>query len=862
MNNIVERYNAILLAKKENLKKDLWMYFLRAKGLLELEDLSFIFLFLELKSKGFLENIDHRNARDIKNSIFQIFKNLNEEDSKYKNSLTAIYDVYSKHIHDANDFTLTELIQILNQSSDVDFFKSIYAEFFEFFLEKYQNHLGKNAAMYTQPNELTEFCISIAEPLENDKIYNPFAGLASFGVTLPKGSYYYGQEKYKQTWAIAILRLLAHDKFDNFEFTAADSILNWAPYFEDTFQSDERILSAYVKPKQILFDLVISNPPFGLKVPDGFITHVGFPRTAESLLIEKGIEVLSNKGKLLAIVSNGFLFSGGRELEIRKKIIENDLLDTIIHFPSGVLKNTALPFSLILLNKTKRNKGKVKLIDASNYFIGERKRDAVLDYKLLLKEFRNDFDTISQRIIENELFLKNDYNLSVLRYFIDKNHKELAQGVRLDKLLQLIKGAKVNKETNGKLIKIGDLDSNSNNNFLDVTKLETSEIKSEYREIKESCLLIANKGNILKPTYFNFENESIFIGPNIFAFKFDTEKIDILYLINELQTDYCNDQLAKLRTGGVIPSLRIKDFLNVIIELPNIEVQRARYKRTVDSLNQFNVKVHDLEKEITSQNSYLRHKIAGSFNNIEGYMQNVLEIFNNNIIPNYPSVENLKVSPKHIFTFKEYLNKMNTDILKMKEIVSKQLKVDSDIHTKQLTSINIVAFIQNYVNEIKDRANLNFDIIFEMNEDAFCDEAGKFHSPLVMANEELLKNLFDNLLDNAIEHAFITEEKNKIEIWVSKDNGLEKSEFIVLFSNNGKPLPENFTYEMFITKGLKAGDNRGDGFGGWYINEIMRKMGGSIEIIDERVGHSGIALDNLSTSFELFFPIIDTLDNE
>ena len=173
MNNIVEKYNAINTAKKEELKKDLWMYFLRAKGLLVLEDLSFIFLFLELKSKGYLENIDNRNAGDVKNYIFQIFDNLSEVDNKYRFYLTEIYEVYSKHIHDANDFTLSELIQILNQSSDAEFFKSIYSEIFEFFLEKYQNHLGKNAAMYTQSNELTEFCISIAEPHESTLMEAP-----------------------------------------------------------------------------------------------------------------------------------------------------------------------------------------------------------------------------------------------------------------------------------------------------------------------------------------------------------------------------------------------------------------------------------------------------------------------------------------------------------------------------------------------------------------------------------------------------------------------------------------------------------------------------------------------------------------
>ena len=74
----------------------------------------------------------------------------------------------------------------------------------------------------------------------------------------------------------------------------------------------------------------------------------------------------------------------------------------------------------------------------------------------------------------------------------------------------------------------------------------------------------------------------------------------------------------------------------------------------------------------------------------------------------------------------------------------------------------------------------------------------------------------------------------------------------LLFSNNGKPFPQNFSQEMFIKKGSKTGINGGNGFGGWYINEIMKKHKGYFEILDPE---NELITESYPISFYFEFPL-------
>lgn len=113
--------------------------------------------------------------------------------------------------------------------------------------------------------------------------------------------------------------------------------------------------------------------------------------------------------------------------------------------------------------------------------------------------------------------------------------------------------------------------------------------------------------------------------------------------------------------------------------------------------------------------------------------------------------------------------------------------------------------------------------------------------------------MFDNLVENAEKHAFDESAsiKNRLDIDILLD--FNRMEIQIDFSNTGKPFPENFNFDNFINKNNKAGKNRGEGFGGWYINEVMKIHGGALKYIDE-TSTSGVG-EGLASTFELHFPI-------
>ena len=222
----------------------------------------------------------------------------------------------------------------------------------------------------------------------------------------------------------------------------------------------------------------------------------------------------------------------------------------------------------------------------------------------------------------------------------------------------------------------------------------------------------------------------------------------------------------------------------------------------------------------------------------------------------------LKISEDHDLTFGKYLEIIERDIEKITSAVSRRLKVETGIDSKQLEKIEIVGFIQNYVKEYSAKSDLIFELKFEIDEDAFLDSSGEIVDTYILANTDLLTDLLNNLTDNAVAHAFHPDWKNRIEIYLMRDNEVGNVNLVqILFSNTGKPFPENISYADFIRKGSKAGLNAGDGYGGWYINEIINKFKGELEIIDE-TGSEGLTGTDVVTSFAIDFPIIENVEDE
>jgi type I restriction enzyme M protein len=139
----------------------------------------------------------------------------------------------------------------------------------------------------------------------------------------------------------------------------------------------------------ITYDLVIANPPFSLKEwghefaqRDPFNRfRYGIPPNSfgDFAFIQHMIAILKPAGKLAVVTPHGVLFRGNSESNIRKGIVEDDLIEAVIGLPEKLFYNTGIPAAILVINKSKpeERRGKVLFIDASKGY-EERRNQNVL----------------------------------------------------------------------------------------------------------------------------------------------------------------------------------------------------------------------------------------------------------------------------------------------------------------------------------------------------------------------------------------------------------------------------------------------------------------------------------------------------
>ena len=165
----------------------------------------------------------------------------------------------------------------------------------------------------------------------------------------------FGQEKNPTTWKLAKMNLAIRSIDGNLGKFAAD-----------TFHEDVH--------KDLKADFILANPPFNIsdwgqeKLVDDYRWKYGVPPkgNANYAWLQHMISKLSMNGKAGIVLANGSLSAGGQEAEIRKNLIENDLVDCIIAMPSNLFYTVTIPCSVWIINRNKKQKGKTLFINVTN----------------------------------------------------------------------------------------------------------------------------------------------------------------------------------------------------------------------------------------------------------------------------------------------------------------------------------------------------------------------------------------------------------------------------------------------------------------------------------------------------------------
>jgi type I restriction enzyme M protein len=800
----------------------------------------FVILFLLSAFKDGFLSTDLMNEKDnLSNRLIEQFHYSN---NKLSNEYDAIIHNFEPLILRFSDKGLNRVFKLLAEIN-----KQVLSEnfptFFDRVLYRISQSQGRFAGDFIQPVELTRFMCALADTKMGSKVFNPFAGLASFGAFLNEGQDYFGQELNHKNWALGALRLMAYDRSGITKYVNDDSILHWPVASEK-------------------FDLIISTPPLGLKLGPNYSEVEPNYRMVEPLLIEKGLQSLTEKGKLIVLLNPSFLFKNQEERRLRERLVEEDVIDTIISLPGGLLLNTSIPLIIMVLNRAKQRAGQVRFIDANNYVISKGYKEKTLDdYRLnsFIQSENRDENVV--RIIDNEQIRANDFNLNVARYF-----QKQIEGVKLGEILKIVRGHRDKLPDFGKLIRIRDLKEDKVDFTLDVSIVEETELRRpDIQLVSESCLLLAMRWHTLKPTFFEFKGEPIFRGMEILSFKINEAIADIAYLVNELNADYVQEQLESYRLGAsVMPFILRDDLMKIVIKLPPLKEQRRKVlddkllfiKQEEEKIKRIRQK-HDLIAE--DNNGVLRHKIGGRINNISGALEGLNDIISSQVIQQLPNLYDLRKSQKSNLTLGKYLEILKRDLSIIKEIVQKDEEVKNEINFKDF---DFIKFIQDYVAELGNSISTKpvKYMINPENEifDNIVIKESSINEIIVSGDESDFKMMLDNLEDNAVKHGFKNQfiDKNEINI----ECGIDQANMLlnIKFSNSGFPLLDDFTKEDFIRNGITSDKSIGDGFGGYLIYKVVKNHHGELYIENLAKAYPN---SNLVTAFIVQLPIKDIVLN-
>lgn len=731
-------------------------------------------------------------------------ENLQAAIKESDDQIRAQYDVVLLHfvnaLHKLSEHGWQEFAYRIS-SLDRNILTEHFDELFDEVLYKVALSNGKFGGGYLQPIELTRLMVDLADLPKEASIFNPFAGVASFGVMFENGQTYFGQEISPDNWAIGALRIAAHNRLGKSYFTCADSISYW--------------------PKDgNKHDLVIATPPFGMKYSPSFGGSRSDFHSIEQFLLEEGLDSTNEKGKVIALLPQSWLFKGEKgDSALRQHLVDEDLIDTIIGLPGGMMSYTGIPSVVVVLNKAKTHPKKVRFVKAEKFVEAKGKGRKVLNNYTLnayLHGERTDENVL--RWVDISEIQDENYNLSTARYF---QQPIVAEGsdilTSLKELLAPVSLRKAVIPDVGKYIRIRDLKSDELKFNLRLNDIEETLLpKAGTQVLAQSALLVALTWRELKPTWFTYHGEIAYVSKDIFALSINTSKVDLAYLINELHASYVNEQLEALRTGGTIPTLKKSDFLDITIKLPSLLEQKARIAgkqelaEKIDYVQESKNEFYAIEsKQKFDEFASLKHTLGRPRQNILDWTDNILHFF----LTKKAALEMLDKDFKDYYgvELEAALREIKRDINFITEVLEKG---ERGFANYELEPISLKR-----VNEIiKELSNNGFD--FQIHRVLL--DSTRLLERGIIANATMLNALLGNVLTNANKHAFDKAERGNTVIIELKE---VDEKLLVEIRNNGKPFPKNFDKEKFIAKFSTANAQTGSGLGGYDIHRIATKFG-------------------------------------
>ena len=322
------------------------------------------------------------------------------------------------------------------EDNEIDLFGDAY----EFLISNYAANAGKSGGEFFTPQTVSKLIARLAMLGQSsvNKIYDPACGSGSLLLQAKKQfdehlieEGFFGQEINHTTYNLARMNMFLHNiNYDKFDIALGDTLLQ--PQYGNE------------KP----FDAIVSNPPYSVNwvgsedptlINDDRFAPAGVlaPKSkADFAFVLHALSYLSARGRAAIVCFPGIFYRGGAEQKIRKYLVDNNFVETVISLPPNLFYGTTIAVNILVLSKHKSDT-QTQFIEASgeDFFKKGTNNNVLLPEHIdRIVEIFSDKEEVQYvaTSVDNNVIAENDYDLSVNKYVESEDKREVIDIVKLN----------------------------------------------------------------------------------------------------------------------------------------------------------------------------------------------------------------------------------------------------------------------------------------------------------------------------------------------------------------------------------------------------------------------------------------------
>ncbi|OWZ84100.1 N-6 DNA methylase [Natranaerobius trueperi] len=552
-----------------------------------------------------------------------------EESNKQLKDVLNIFP--SKSLSDVNLYNLMiGLDQIQNQEQSI---KTL--------IDRLVVKGGKTSGMMHTTKTLNELLVSLLDPVHGS-FYDGTAGLSN---TLIEAKQYaeekqgelqlYGQELDPKVWALGKMTLILNGYYD--------AVLQREDSLRNPMTTEDNNLKT--------FDYIGMSIPFGLRdwgVEEAksdlfgrFRFGIPSKQHGDMAFILHALTSLNHSGKAALIVPHGVLFRGGSEAKIRKKLIDNDVIEGVVDLPSGLFAGTNIPVSILVLNKFKPEEfsNKIFMVNAKDVKsqgleLSREGLDRIIktygnkDINEGFSKWISNDDIEDHSLLVKNYFEDREVTTSIGRFKVDrKDYENNTKTIPLMSLGTFYRGlnthaykAQDSDEPTHKILQLSNVENGEI--FLDdADTYNAKDLKnpSSY-EVQPGDVIISSRGSSIKIAVIPEGIENTLLSHNFIGFR-PSGNVDPNFIKYFLESPVGINYLSSFQKGSTVSVLKVNDIEKIYLPKLPLEEQQVIAEKLQDADLRLKNKIQEAKEEHKKQyfDAYESLDINESITEINGY---------------------------------------------------------------------------------------------------------------------------------------------------------------------------------------------------------------------------------------------------